>query len=155
MQIRIAVENDIPSINRLLYEAPVSTAQRRPDLFKADSKQYTDEQLREIVNDTNRPVFVAEENGEIFGYAFCVFQKYPNDPFYTNVKTMRIDDICVDSRLRRRKIGTELFRFVVSFAKSLSCYNVTINVWACNQEALRFFDACGLRLQKVGLEKIL
>ncbi len=155
MQIRIAVENDIPNINKLLYESSAVHSKNRPDIFKAGSKQYTDEQLKEIVTDTNRPIFVAEENGEILGYAFCIFQKYTNDPFFTNVKTMRIEDICVEARYRRRRIGTALFEFVVSFAKTLGCYNVTLNAWACNQAALKFFDSCGLRLQKIGLETIL
>ncbi len=155
MQIRIAMETDIPSINGLLYEEANTHYQKRPDLFKGNGKPYTDEELKELITDTNRPVFVAEEAGEILGYAFCGFQKYPNDPFYTNVKTMRIDHICVAPRFRRRKIGTALFDFVVSFAKTLGCYNVTLNAWACNQTAMKFFEACGLRLQKVGLEKLL
>lgn len=155
MQIRLAVENDIPNINRLLYQVLDLHHRGRPDLFKAGGKKYTDEQLREIISDSNKPLFVAEENGEVLGYAFCVFQKYANDNVLTNVKTMRIDDICVDERYRRRKIGTTLYQFVVSFAKTLGCYNVTLNVWACNPDALKFYEACGLRPQKIGLEKIL
>lgn len=155
MQIRLAVENDIPNINRLLYQVLDLHHRGRPDLFKAGGKKYTDEQLREIISDSNKPLFVAEENGEVLGYAFCVFQKYANDNVLTNVKTMRIDDICVDERYRRRKIGTTLYQFVVSFAKTLGCYNVTLNVWTCNPDALKFYEACGLRPQKIGLEKIL
>ena len=154
MQIRIAVENDIPNLNKLLYQSSSVHSKSRPDIFKTESKRYTDEQLQELVTDTNRPIFVAEENGEILGYAFCIFQKHTNDCFFTNVKTMRIEDICVEEGYRRQKIGTSLFKFVVSFAKTLGCYNVTLNAWACNQASLKFFDSCGLRLQTVGLETI-
>lgn len=155
MQIRLAFENDIPALSRLLYQTIDVHAHARPDLFKVGTKKYTDEKLKEIVSDSNTPVFVAEEEGEMLGYAFCVFQKFQSDPVLTNVKTMRIDDICVDERYRRRKIGTQLYRFVLSFAKTLGCYNVTLNVWACNQSALRFYESCGLRVQKIGLETVL
>ncbi len=35
------------------------------------------------------------------------------------------------------------------------CYNVTLNVWAGNDSAMRFYEAIGMRVQKIGMETIL
>ena len=155
MQIRLAYESDIPQIGVLLQQTLEVHYQGRPDLFKANTRKYNDEQLLEIVSDSNRPLFVAEENGVVLGYVLCVFQKYANHAILTAVKTMRIDDLCVDKRFRRRGIGKALYNFVLEFAKTLGCYNVCLNAWACNREALRFYESCGLRPQKIELEKIM
>ena len=35
------------------------------------------------------------------------------------------------------------------------CYNVTLNVWSCNENAMKFYEKCGLKPQKVCMEVIL
>ena len=45
--------------------------------------------------------------------------------------------------------------FLIDFAKTEGCYNVTLNVWSLNESAMKFYEACGLVPQKIGMEKIL
>ena len=73
----------------------------------------------------------------------------------TDIKTLYIDDLCVDEELRGQHIGTALYDFVKDFAKSEGCYNVTLNVWACNEDAHKFYEKLGLVPQKFGMEEIL
>ena len=155
MVIRLATEKDIPAINDLLYQVLDVHYRGRPDLFKGGAKKYTDEELTEIIENSNTPVFVADIDEKFCGYAFCIFQRPTDSHILTDVKTLYIDDLCVDACCRGKGIGTALYDFVVSFAKTLGCYNVTLNVWTCNSTALRFYEKCGLRPQKIGLEKIL
>ena len=35
------------------------------------------------------------------------------------------------------------------------CYNVTLNVWSCNESAMKFYESLGLKPQKVGMETLL
>ena len=127
----------------------------RPDLFKADAKKYTDEQLKEILANDKTPVFVAESDGKILGYAFCIHKQFINDNNMTDVKTLYIDDLCVDENERGKHIGKTLYDFVVSYAKKNGYYNVTLNVWADNKKAVGFYEKIGLQVQKIGMEKIL
>lgn len=143
-------------INKLLYEVLMVHHNGRPDLFKADAKKYTDEELAAIIADDTKPIFVAvDENDEVLGYAFCIFQQYIGNNILTDVKTLYIDDLCVDENRRGMHIGKQLYEHVLAFAKAHGCYNVTLNVWACNESAMRFYEKCGLVPQKVGMEKIL
>ena len=156
MQIRRAIQADMSGINKLLHEVLMVHHEGRPDLFKANVKKYTDEELAFMIADDRRPIFVAvDEEGSVLGYAFCVFQQHINNNILTDIKTLYIDDLCVDEQKRGMHIGKQLYEYVIDFAKKQGCYNVTLNVWSCNEGAMKFYEKCGLVPQKIGMEKIL
>ena len=130
--------------------------QGRPDLVRAGKKKYTDEQLRELIHDDSRPIFVAVDDQErVLGYAFCIFQQHLDDNILTDIRTLYIDDLCVDETIRGQHIGKSLYEAVLAFARESGCYNVTLNVWTLNEGAMKFYEKCGLKPQKVGMETIL
>ena len=155
LRIRRATEDDIPIIEKLLYEVHKVHSDARPDLFKAGAKKYTNEELKTILHDENKPVFVAEKDKIVVGYAFCVHKQFVNDNNMTDVKTLYIDDLCVDEDVRGEHIGRQLYEFVIDYAKRHGYYNVTLNVWADNVKAVGFYEKIGLKIQKIGMEKIL
>ncbi len=159
MVIRRAEKEDIHGLNKLLHQVLMVHHNGRPDLFKPDAKKYTDEELGRIITDDKTPIFVAVDEeapeGEILGYAFCIFQQHIGNNILTDVKTLYIDDLCVDEEKRGLHIGRTLYEYVLAFATEQGCYNVTLNVWSCNEAAMKFYEACGLMPQKVGMEKIL
>lgn len=155
MNIRFAQEKDLPEINKLLYQVCMVHVNGRPDLFRAGAKKYTDSELMEIINDEKKPILVAaDENDIVRGYAFCIFQEHKSGSL-TDIKTLYIDDLCVDEDYRGQHIGTALYDAVLDFARENKCYNVTLNVWSCNESAMKFYEARGLTPQKIGMEKIL
>lgn len=153
--IRRATTDDKGAINDLLRQVLNVHAEGRGDLFKKGSKKYTDAELSEIISDDNRPVFVATYEGQVVGYAFCVFVRHVNDNILTDVKTLYIDDLCVDENFRGKHIGERLYRYVRDFAEKSGCYNLTLNVWALNGGAIAFYEKMGLKPQKIGMETIL
>lgn len=156
MRIRRAEEKDLEGINRLLFQVCAVHHEGRPDLFKAGAKKYTDAQLLSILQDEETPVFAAVDEGDrLMGYAFCVFVRQKDNNILEDMTTLYIDDLCVDENLRGRHVGRALYEAVLAFARTQGCYNVTLNVWSCNESALRFYEACGLKPQKVGMEVIL
>lgn len=147
---------DIEKIHDLLSQVLNVHHAARPDLFKSGARKYTDEELTEILEDPKRPIFVYEnEDGEICGYAFCVLQQHLNNNILTDIKTLYIDDLCVDQNARHQRIGHQLYDYVCKYAKEIGCYNVTLNVWADNTSALKFYESLDLKPQKIGMEKIL
>lgn len=155
MEIRRAEAGDLEDVNKLLYQVAEVHHQGRPDLFIGGSKKYSDEEILRIFQNDKTPVFVAEENGSVLGYAFCVFQEAKGSHALCNIKTLYIDDLCVDEKARGQHIGRALYDYVLQFAKDSGCYNLTLNVWACNEAARRFYEKCGLQPQKYGMECIL
>lgn len=155
IEIRRAKEGDIGDIARLLYEVHKVHSDLRPDLFKAGAKKYTDKELERIISDDKTPVFVAQKNDEIVGYVFCIHQRFVSSNNMTDIKTLYIDDLCVDKAMRGKHIGKMLYDYVVKYAKENEFYNITLNVWADNKSAFEFYKKIGLKIQKIGMEKIL
>ena len=156
MEVRRAVASDINGINNLLHQVLRVHHEGRPDLFKSSGKKYTDAQLREIICNDDLPVFVAvNDNGDVEGHAFCQLKNTKNSNVLNDIKTLYLDDLCVDERCRGKHIGKLLYEYVVDYAKKIGCYNVTLNVWSCNDSAMKFYEACGLAPQSVTMEKIL
>jgi len=153
--IRHAKEKDIPKILDLLSQVCLVHHEGRPDLFKIGTK-YDERELRELLADDNRPILVSEnEADEVQGYCFCIFEQHRENPVLTDVKTLYIDDLCIDETLRGKKIGSELYDAAVCLAKDAGCYNVTLNVWSCNEGARRFYEKLGMKPQKTYMEEIL
>ncbi len=153
--IRFADVKDIPKILDLLTQVCLVHHNGRPDIFKIGTK-YSADELKMLLKDDKRPILVSvDEDDNVIGYCFCIFQQHINDSVLTDIKTLYIDDLCVDENLRGKHIGKELYEAAVDFAKQNGCYNLTLNVWSCNPSALRFYEKQGLVPQKIYMEKTL
>ena len=153
--IRRALEKDINGCINLLHQVCNVHAKIRPDLFKEGSTKYDELDLKKIFLDDNTPVFVYTEDDKVLGYAFCqiiIFNSIVNPK---EIKTLYIDDLCVDELYRNKHIGRSLYNHVIEYAKSMNCYNVTLNVWEGNDSAKAFYEKCGMKVQKTYMEKIL
>lgn len=154
--IRRAEDRDIPGVMRLLVQVDMVHHGIRPDLFKGPATKYTEEELQAIFRNEKTPVFVcADENGNVLGHCFCCFKQHAGHNVLTDVKTLYIDDLCVDEAHRGRHIGKALYDFVLDFARASGCYNVTLNVWAGNDSAKLFYERQGMTYQKYEMETIL
>ena len=156
LTVRRATENDIPRLLELLVQVDMVHHLGRPDIFRGPATKYTAAQLTGIVCDEKTPVFVCEaQSGEVLGHAFCIRRQVVGDPVLTEIRTLYIDDICVDAEARGRHVGRTLYDHVIGYARENGFYNVTLNVWSCNEPALRFYEAMGLEPQRICMEKIL
>ena len=153
--IRFATEKDIPKLGDLLCQVCLVHHKGRPDIFNVGRK-YTDEELHDLLADPTRPILVAvDESDAVQGYCFCIYQQVVGHSSLTDIKTLYIDDLCVDETLRGQHIGRTLYEAALSLARENGCYNVTLNVWSCNPSALRFYERMGMVPQKIYMEKIL
>ena len=153
--IRVAKIKDIPVILELLKQVNLVHHEARPDIFKIATK-YSEKELEIMVLDELNPIFVYTDSSDLpLGYAFCITKQFNNHPMMTDIKTLYIDDLCVNKDNRRTGIGKALYEYVINFAKKNNYYNVTLNVWASNPEALKFYESLGLAPQKIYMETIL
>ena len=100
MMVRRAKDEDLPGVTSLLRQVLEVHAAGRPDLFRAGTRKYTDEELLAIFADDARPVFVAVEEGaapgEVLGHAFCEVQDFRSSNNMQPILSLYVDDVCVD-----------------------------------------------------------
>lgn len=152
--VRKADKGDINALIKLLYQADAVHNGIRPDLFKSDTPKYDVQELEAIISDDSKPIFVYDDGG-VVGHAFCQLIEVRNHRLLQDIKTLYIDDICVDEAVRGKHIGKALFEYVRDYAKSIGCYNITLNVWEGNDSASAFYKSMGMKVQKTGMETIL
>lgn len=156
MSIRRAQDKDIEGILKLLSQVLEVHAAIRPDLFISGTTKYTAEELKEIIADDLRPIYVSvDDNENVLGYAFCVVEQAPASNVLVPHTSIYIDDICVDEAARGKHVATGLFEYVRDEAKKKGYYELTLNVWEGNDGAEAFYKAMGFKTKKTNMEYIL
>ena len=155
MKIIYAQERHIPGILELLQQVGQVHYEGRPDLFRNDCLKYDEIALAELLKDSDRPIFIAEEAGHVLGYCFCVHKRTENSTVLADHHTLYIDDLCVDEHCRGQHIGTALYRHAHAHAQKTGCDSITLNVWAFNESAIRFYESLGMHPQRTFMEALL
>lgn len=154
--VRRANRNDIRGIISLLHQVNMVHHELRPDLFKANTTKYNEQELETLLGDESKPVFVyTDDEGSVVGHAFCQLTEVKDHGLLQDAKTLYIDDICVDEKARGKHVGKALFDHVKEYAQSIGCHHITLNVWEGNEPALHFYQNMGMQVQKTTMEIIL
>ena len=152
--IRKASKEDIQRIIELLHQVNMVHHVIRPDLFKPYTTKYNEQELEAMLGDDSKPIFVFDD-GKVQGYAFCQVTEVRDNQLLEDIKTLYIDDICVDEDARGKHVGKALYEYVRDYARSIGCNNITLNVWEGNEPALCFYRNMGMQVQKTTMEIIL
>ena len=153
MVIQNAEVEDIPALLDLLRQVGQVHHLGRPDLFRPDAQKYDRPALEALLLRPDRTIFVAREGDSVLGYAFCVHKETAGDPVLAGRHTLYIDDLCVDAAHRRRGVGTALLAHVRAYARAQGFDDITLNVWAFNEDARAFYAAQGFTPQRIILEE--
>ena len=155
MEIRLANTSDIPGIIALLRQVGQVHHDIRPDLFRDGAQKYSPSDLEDLMKDAARPIFVGVEDGRLLGYCFCILEQVKDNPVLRDVKSLYIDDLCVDESIRGKHVGTGLYDHVCGYARSIGCSSVTLNVWCGNDSAMHFYESRGMKPRKIYMETAL
>lgn len=155
MKIVQADKQHIPGMLALLCQVGEVHHRGRPDIFRGGALKYDAAALEALLQDEDRPIFIAEEDGRVLGYGFCKVNEYSAHPVFTNYRELYIDDICVDENCRGQGVGSAVYQAIRRYAKEQGFYNITLNVWSFNESAMAFYEKCGMKPQRVFMETIL
>ena len=97
-------------------------------------------------------IVCVDEKDVVLAHAFCVHKQVTSSNILTDIKTLYIDDICVDENARGKHVGKALYEYVRNYAQSIGCNNITLNVWDGNTPALQFYKNMGMKVQKTTME---
>lgn len=151
MYIRLAQQQDIPGLLRLLKQVGQIHHEIRPDIFPEGTLKYDAKALSQLLTDESRPIFVAIQDDGVAGYCFCV-RKQMGGTAAVCREEFYIDDLCVEETCRGSGIATQLYRHAVEQARALGCHSVTLNVWCGNDGAMAFYEKQGLKPRNIMME---
>ena len=154
MKIRFADEKDIARINELLVQIGGLHHKARPDIFNPATPKFNTDDLKKIFDSSDRFILVAVDEFDVVqGHLFCQIRESDGQGVIAKIKTMWIEDLCVDENARSKGIGSQLFEEVEKFAKEQQCDSITLCVWQFNEGAKAFYEKNGMTIQRTTLEK--
>ncbi len=153
--VRNAATKDIPRILELLIQVNHVHAVGRPDLFTDGKRKYEEEDLKRILKDKDRPIFVCTKDDHVIGYCMAEIVYAKKGRSEVQRKDLYIDDLCVDEKIRRSGAGTALYERAKAFAGEIGCYSMTLHVWDCNPNARAFYEKVGMRPYMTAMETII
>ena len=145
--IRKAEKSDIQRIIELLHQVNMVHHVIRPDLFKPHTTKYDEQELESMLSDDSKPIFVYDD-GEVRGYAFCQITEVRNHKLLEDVKTLYIDDICVDEEARGHHVGKSLYEYVRDYAQSIG-YPESFTIYDAG-DSVSLIKTC---LKELGLDE--
>lgn len=153
--IRPATKSDIPALINLLGEILKLHHGFRPDIYKEEGTKYTEAELASKMDAGELLIYVKELDQKVVAHLMCQIMETSEDIRCYHQKALYIDDLCVDAHYKHQGIGKELLMFAKDLAKEKGCYNITLHVDALNQEAIKFYEACGLKASSYTMEEII
>lgn len=153
--IRFARKEDYEAINAL--RAPVCALHSNgyPALFKPVFAKDHQERVLKMMEDPEQDVLVAEENGQLLGFAMVEYIKREETNSIYAVHEAHIVEIGVDETSQAKGIGTALIQAVKDAAKVRGCRSVQLDVWEFNKSALRFYEKLGFVTLRRKMEQVL
>ncbi|HJC72024.1 MAG TPA: GNAT family N-acetyltransferase [Candidatus Ruthenibacterium merdavium] len=153
--VRFARKEDYEAINAL--RAPVCALHSNgyPALFKPVFAKDHQERVLKMMEDPEQDVLVAEENGQLLGFAMVEYIKREETNSIYAVHEAHIVEIGVDETSQGKGIGTALIQAVKDAAKVRECRSVQLDVWEFNKSALRFYEKLGFVTLRRKMEQVL
>ena len=112
--IRIAVENDIPELKRMMIKL-LQHHQEFNALYQIDLtyKHDIDDFFKGILHQQNIKIFVAEIENQLTGYIIC--SKHLRPKYFVIKSKGRIDSLYVDANYRNQNIASKLVKEAINF----------------------------------------
>lgn len=155
MEITFAQKEDLGRILELLLQVNKTHHEARPDLYDGPTTKYSYDELIHMLDDPDRPIFVAKEDDLVLGYLMAQSKYYERLRHKHPIKTFYIDDLCVDVNSRGMHVGQSLYAYAKNYAITRGFHNITLHVYGFNLDAINFYQKMGLQTQYLCLEEVI
>ncbi len=155
MDIRFARASDLEQVNVLRRQVNDLHVAGKPEVFKPGFCDELRDFIHVIFSDPARRIVVADDGGEICGFAVLNHIVRPENPFMFVRDFLDIDEFGVDEGHRRQGVATALIAFIRDWAKAQGFTRLELNMWEFNSGALAFYEAAGFTTYRRYMEMML
>ncbi len=154
--VRKARKKDAKRLAELLETIAQLHHEGRPDIYGGGGAKYNIKDVEKKIADKNETIFVAVNDEDyVLGYTMSKIYDVEPKGILLAHKKMYIDDVCVDENYRKHGIGKLLMEATKQAATDAGCHICDLNVWAFNENAVKFYESCGMTKQRIYMEYIL
>lgn len=153
MQIREAKIEDVKPIAIIMDQVQKLHSQNRTDVFIEKNINELEKQVIEAINDDERIILVAENDiKEIVGILIYKIRLIESNSNLKPCKILHISELGVEEKQRNKGIGKMLINEAEKIKEKLGCGRLELNCWGFNKNAIAFYKACGMKIQRIFFE---
>jgi len=146
IEIREAVMHDYEGLCEIYAELDEQHRLNHPELFiKPDDYGRTKEYISEIINDSNKAIFVADIDSKVAGFTECYIQKSSDFPVSKKREWIQIDGIAVREEYQNHHIGSLLLKKITEWARDKEVNRIELKVYTFNKNASEFYSGKGFK----------
>lgn len=144
MIIRKAEERDFNEVVSLHRQLDDFHTKNVPKYFKCIETEFRKELFLSRLNSEDGFYLIVQIDEKVVGFANCAILEVKDNPYRINKKFLKIEDIIVDEKYRRKNIATKLFQFLEDYARNHDLDYLELGVVEFN-EARLFYEKSGFR----------
>lgn len=153
MKIREARIEDKKELIEMLMQAQELHCKNRPDIFKKTNKKEVESEVIEVLESEEIKMIVAVNDKEMAcGLVIFRIKEVENHINLKNAKILYVGKIVVDKKYQRQGVGRLLIQEINKIAKELKCSRMELSCWSFNKEAIEFYKAQGMKVQRLNME---
>ena len=150
--IRKAQKDDFETIEKLYTELEEDAVLYQPEHFVFSKKGQRSKQLEQILESENQIMLVAEEAGNVIGFAHVTFAHAKEISCLKPQSNIYLQDLVVTKKLRSRGTGTLLLNAAKEYGKEKKADFFRTQVFPQNKDGMRFYERNGFSLKMFTIE---
>ena len=150
MKIRQAKIEDKNDLIEILIQVQELHCKNREDIFKKVTKQEVESEVIEV--EDRKMIVAANDKDKVCGLVIFRIKEVENHINLKNAKILYVGKIVVDKKCQRQGVGTLLMQEINKIARKLNCNRIELSCWSFNKEAIEFYKAQGMNIQRLNME---
>lgn len=150
--IRKAKKEDSEVLENLYTELEEDAVLYQPEHFVFSKKSQRSKQLEQILESENQIMLVAEDAGNVIGFAHVIFAHAKEISCLKPQSNIYLQDLVVTKELRSRGTGTLLLNAAKKYGKEKGADFFRTQVFPQNKDGLRFYERNGFSLKMLTIE---
>ena len=152
VNIRKAKTEDLARLEELYRELEEDAVLYQPEHFVFSPVGTRSEQMKDFLDSNSQAMFVAEEDGEVIGFAHVVLIKAKKVPCLKPETSLYLQDLVVTAEYRSRGIGTILLNEAKKYGKDNGADFFRTQVFPQNTDGMRFYERNGFSTKMITIE---
>lgn len=153
MKIRNAKIEDKKELKEILIQAQELHYNNRPDIFRKMTPKEIEKEIMEVLENKERKIIVvANENDKVCGLVIFKIKEIKNNTNLKDARILHIGKIVVDEKGRRKGTGKLMMEEINRMSKKLKCDRIELNCWSFNEDAIEFYKAQEMKIQRLNFE---